>query len=191
MDTIDSRLIQLSQDGDQEAFAQLLERYANQIYRLCYRMLGNQHEAEDAVQETFLRVHMNLDRYDGNYKFSTWIFRICTNLCIDRLRKRKKTAYSLDSQMNDEEGTDGYAFLESKELTPEAQLILSESQRTVRRLIDDLPEKYKSIIVLRYLQDLSVKEISEVTGMPESTVKTRMHRGRELLRRKLKIESVF
>lgn len=191
MDTTDVRLVELAQNGDHEAFAQLIERYKDKIYRLGYRMLGNRQEAEDMTQETFLRVHTNLERYDGNYKFSTWIFRIGTNLCIDRLRKKKHFAFSLDAQTGEEEGVDRYSFIESDELSPEFQVILSESQKTVRRLIDSLPEKYKSIIVLRYLHDLSLNEISEITELPVTTVKTRMHRGRALLRKKIKNKAIF
>ena len=191
MNTIDIRLARLAQNGDQEAFAELIERYKDKIYRLGYRMLGNQQEAEDITQETFLRVHMNLEKYDGKHKFSTWIFRIGTNLCIDRMRKKRLAAYSLDAQIGDEEGTDGYSFVQSKDDSPENQVILSESQQRVRRIIDDLPEKYKSVIILFYLHDFSIKEISDVVEMPVATVKTRLHRGRELLRKKLKKDNLL
>ncbi len=188
MNFVETRLAKLARNGDRGAFADLVELYKDKIFHLAYRMLNNTHEAEDAVQETFLRVYMNLDRYDENQKFSTWIFRIGTNLCIDRLRKRKKKTYSLDAEMPDGEGNDFYSMLPGHEDTPEKQVILSETQQQIRKAIDTLPEKYKSVVILRYLHDLSLQEIGEVLDMPVTTVKTRVHRGREYLRKKLEQE---
>ncbi|KHF31824.1 ECF RNA polymerase sigma factor SigW [Paenibacillus sp. P1XP2] len=179
MDNIENRLTKLALKGDQRAFAEIVELYKDKIYHLAYRMLSNRHEAEDIVQETFLRVYRNLDRYDQNQKFSTWIYRIATNLCIDRLRKKKPT-YSLDAEMNDQEGMDGYSMIPSDNRTPESEALLSETQQIIYQAIDSLPAKYKSVMILRYLQDLSLQEISDVLGMPVTTIKTRVHRGREL-----------
>lgn len=184
MDNIETRLVKLALKGDQRAFAEIVELYKDKIFHLGYRMLSNRHEAEDVVQETFLRVYKNLDRYDQKQKFSTWIYRIGTNLCIDRLRKRKPT-YSLDAELNDQDGTDGYALLPGDERTPESEYLLSETQQLIHQAIDSLPDKYKTVMVLRYLQELSLQEISEVMDMPVTTIKTRVHRGREFLRKKL------
>jgi RNA polymerase sigma-70 factor (ECF subfamily) len=185
---VETRLAKLARNGDRRAFAELVELYKDKIYHLAYRMLNNKHEAEDAVQETFLRVYTNLHRYDEQQKFSTWIFRIGTNHCIDRLRKRKHSAYSLDAEMPDGEGNDYYSMLPANEDTPEDQIILSETQQQIRKAINMLPEKYKSVVILRYLQDMSLQEISDVLDMPVTTVKTRVHRGREYLRKKLEQE---
>ncbi|MFK4439934.1 RNA polymerase sigma-70 factor (ECF subfamily) [Paenibacillus sp. RC21] len=184
VDNMESRLVRLVQKGDQRAFAELVELYKDRIFHLSYRMLGNRHEAEDLVQETFLRVYRNLEKYDHGQKFSTWIYRIATNLCIDRLRRRKPT-YSLDAEMNEQEGVDGYAMLASEELTPEGHTLLSETQSLIHNAIDSLPDKYRTIMVLRYLQELSLQEISDVLNLPVTTIKTRVHRGRDFLRKKL------
>lgn len=185
MDLIETRLAQLARDGDRAAFREIVDRYKNKIYHLAYRMLGNVHESEDIVQETFLRVHLNLGRYDTTQKFSTWIYRIGTNLCIDRLRKRKRKI-SLDAQLFESDGTDGYDILATnEEALPERQLLISETQRQIRQAISKLPDKYRTIVVLRYLQDLSLQEISDVLDLPVTTIKTRLHRGREFLRDKL------
>jgi RNA polymerase sigma-70 factor, ECF subfamily len=181
---VETRLALMARNGDRRAFAELVEMYKDKIYHLAYRMLGNRQEAEDAVQETFLKLYTNLHRYDDNLKFSTWLYRIGTNLCIDRLRK-KRAVYSLDAEVDGGEGADYYALMPSDEDTPEKQVILSETQMQIRHAIDTLPEKYKSVVVLRYLNDLSLQEISEVLNMPVTTVKTRVHRGREYLRKKL------
>lgn len=184
MDNLDVRLAKLARKGDQRAFAEIVELYKDKIFHLAYRMLNNRHEAEDIVQETFLRVYKNLDRYDENQKFSTWIYRIGTNLCIDRLRKRKPS-YSLDADMNDQEGMDGYSMIPSDDRTPESEMLLSETQRIIHQAIETLPAKYKTIMILRYIQDMSLQEISEVLTLPVTTIKTRVHRGREFLRKKL------
>lgn len=181
---LDTRLAKLARKGDQRAFAEIVELYKDKLYHLGYRMTGNRQEAEDVVQDTFLRVFRNLDRYDENQKFSTWIYRIATNLCIDRLRKRK-SVYSLDAESGDHEGLDGYSMLPSDDRTPESELMLSETQRIIHEAMETLPPKYKSVMVLRYMQDLSLQEISDVLNMPVTTVKTRVHRGREFMRKKL------
>lgn len=184
VDHFDARLVKLARKGDQGAFAELVDLYKDKLFHLGYRMLSNRHEAEDVVQETFLRVHKNWSRYDDKQKFSTWIYRIATNLCIDRLRKRKPSYY-LDAEMNDQEGMDGYTLFPGDDKTPETEYLLSETQRTIHQAIAGLPAKYKSVIILRYLQEMSLQEISEVLDMPVTTVKTRVHRGREFLRKKL------
>ncbi len=187
MNYVETRLAKLSRGGDRRAFAELVELYKDKIYHLGYRMLNQKQEAEDIVQETFLRVYMNLEKYDENQKFSTWIYRIATNLCIDRLRKRKPS-YSIDAEVTDGEGTDWHAMLASNEAGPDEELILSETQDNIREAIQTLPPKYKTVVILRYLHDMSLQEISDVLEMPVTTVKTRVHRGREFLRKKLESE---
>ncbi|MFC5407619.1 RNA polymerase sigma factor SigW [Cohnella soli] len=184
MKPVETRLARLARKGDQRAFAEIVDLYKDKLFHLAYRMTSNRQEAEDVVQETFLRVYKNLDRYDENQKFSTWIYRIATNLCIDRLRRRK-AVYSLDAESSEHEGLDGYAMLPSDDRTPESELLLSETQKLIQEAIATLPVKYKSVMILRYLQDMSLQEISDVLDMPVTTIKTRVHRGREFLRKKL------
>ena len=181
---MDARLVKLARKGNQSAFAELVELYKDKIFHLAYRMLNNRHEAEDVVQDTFLRVYKNWEKYDDNHKFSTWLYRIATNLCIDRMRKRKPN-FSLDAELGDQEGTDGYSLLPGDERTPESEFLLSETQSIIHQAIEGLPAKYKMVMVLRYLQEMSLQEIGDVLNMPVTTVKTRVHRGREFLRKKL------
>ncbi|CAM3083568.1 RNA polymerase sigma factor SigW [Paenibacillus lupini] len=184
MNVLEARLARLALKGDQRAFAELVGLYQDKLFHMAYRMLYNRQEAEDVVQETFLRVYKNLERYDESLKFSTWIYRIATNLCIDRLRKRKPS-YSLDAESTDHEGLDGYSMIPSDNRTPESELLLTETQRIIHESIDSLPPKYKTIMMLRYIQEMSLQEISDVLDMPVTTIKTRVHRGREFLRKKL------
>ena len=143
----DARLVKLARKGDQGAFAELVDLYKDKIFHLGYRMLSNRHEAEDIVQETFLRVYKNWERYDDKQKFSTWIYRIATNLCIDQLRKRKPRYY-LNAEMNDQDGLDGYTLIPGDDRTPETEFLLSETQQMIHQAIEGLPVKYKSVIIL-------------------------------------------
>jgi RNA polymerase sigma-70 factor (ECF subfamily) len=185
MEFIEKRLINQALDGDRQAFAEIVELYKNKVYQLAYRMLGNRTEAEDVGQETFLRVYANLSRYDQSHKLSTWIYRIATNLCIDRLRKRK-FAYSLDQEVAGTDGLDMYSHLPDQGKTPEAEVVTLELQQEVQTAMDQLPIQYKSIMNLRYIEDLSLQEISEIVDLPVTTIKTRIHRGREALRKLLR-----
>ncbi|ANS75957.1 RNA polymerase subunit sigma-24 [Paenibacillus yonginensis] len=181
----DAGLVKLARKGNQDAFAELVELYKDKVFHLAYRMLNNRHESEDIVQETFLRVYKNWDKYDENQKFSTWMYRIATNLCIDRLRKRKPN-FSLDAELNDQDGTaDGYSLIPGDNRTPESEFLISETQQIIHQAIAGLPAKYKTIMILRYLQELSLQEIGDILDMPVTTVKTRVHRGREFLRKRL------
>ncbi|ANY67105.1 RNA polymerase sigma factor SigW [Paenibacillus sp. BIHB 4019] len=184
MNVLEARLAKLSLKGDQRAFAELVGLYQDKLFHMAYRMLSNRQEAEDVVQEAFMRVYRNLERYDETLKFSTWIYRIATNLCIDKLRKRKPV-YSLDAESTDHEGLDGYSMIPSDNRTPESETLLSETQRIIHQAIASLPPKYKTVMMLRYIEDLSLQEISEVMDIPVTTIKTRVHRGREFLRKKL------
>lgn len=182
---LEKKLIKQTMRGDRDAFAQIVELYKDKIFQLAYRMTGNRQEAEDIAQETFLRVYANISQYNEEYKFSTWIYRIATNLCIDRARK-KKADVSLDEEATGTTGLDWYSRVSSTDKSPEETVVTQELQTYVQEAISQLPPKYRSIMILRYLEDLSLQEISELLKMPVTTIKTRIHRGREALRSKLK-----
>lgn len=182
---MEQRIIQNAKDGDHTAFAELVDLYKDRVYHISYRMLGNRQEAEDVAQETFIRVYNNLESYNPQYKFSTWIYRIATNLSIDYIRRRKQN-FSLDADISGAEGLDWHDRLADTGLGPEEEVLADEFQNEVQSAIMDLNPKYRSVMVLRYIQDLSLQEISETVQLPVSTIKTRIHRGREALRKKLR-----
>jgi RNA polymerase sigma-70 factor, ECF subfamily len=185
MEAIIKKRIKQVIKGDQDAFAEIIEIYKNSIFQLCFRMLGNRHEAEDMAQEAFIRAYVNINSFNQDLKFSTWLFRIATNLCIDRIRK-KKPDYYLDAEVSGTDGLTMYSQLASDSPLPEKELESLELQETVQKEIMKLPEKYRSVIVLKYIEELSLNEISEILDMPLGTVKTRIHRGREALRQQLR-----
>jgi RNA polymerase sigma-70 factor (ECF subfamily) len=184
---MDHHFIRLVKNGNRQAFAQIVELYQDKMYYLCFRMLGNRQEAEDAVQEIFIRVYTHIERYDERQKFSTWIYRIANNLCIDILRKRKIT-YSLDSKASHDEDHDFYSILADKEYSLEQLTIVSEFNEHIQRVVQALPDKYRLVIVLKYMDELSLQEIGDILNITLSTVKTRLHRAREFLRKKLSSE---
>ncbi|MCM3598832.1 RNA polymerase sigma factor SigW [Metabacillus idriensis] len=185
METIVKNRIKQVKKGDQNAFAEIVDIYKDKIYQLCYRMLGNSHEAEDIAQEAFIRAYVNINSYDMDKKFSTWLYRIATNLTIDRIRK-KKPDYYLDAEVTGTEGLTMYSQVAADVALPEDQVETMELQQMIQKEILKLPDKYRSVIVLKYIDELSLIEISEILDMPIGTVKTRIHRGREALRKQLR-----
>jgi RNA polymerase sigma-70 factor (ECF subfamily) len=162
--------------GDRTSFAQLMHRYAGAVYNLAYRMLGNTEDAEDASQEIFLRAYTRLESFDRQRRFSTWLLSVGSNYCIDRLRRRRFSWLTLDDA----------AFAQpSKERSPERIALDHEQQAIVQQALQQLPENYRMVTVLRYWSDLSYEEIANVTGLPESTIKTRLHRARHMLAKAL------
>jgi RNA polymerase sigma-70 factor (ECF subfamily) len=166
--------------GDESGYEQLLNRYRQGIYNLAYRMLGNAEDANDAAQETFVKAFMALDKYDPRFKFSSWLYRIGSNLCVDHLRKRK--GYTVSLEENEEEGQDLKSRLPDRNLDPSDSVHMSEREAIMKRAIDQLDPRYKAVILLRHDRDLSYEEISSILGLPVGTVKVRVHRARQRLR---------
>lgn len=179
---VDQRLLQKAKRGDRSAFAELVDKYRDRIYAYLYRMVGNREDALDLAQETFLRVYSNLHNFQLGQPFKPWIYRIASNLAIDQLRRRRDVV-SLDAPRNNED--DWFFELADDEPGPESQHEQAELASYLAKLVQELPEGYRSVILLRHGQDLSYQEIAEVLHLPVSTVKTRLFRAREALRLKL------
>jgi RNA polymerase sigma-70 factor (ECF subfamily) len=159
--------------GDGEAFSNLIETYQNPVYNLCYRMLGDPVEAEDAAQECFLRAYKGIRRYDRERSFSTWLLSIAAHYCIDLMRRRRYATLSYDElpQLDPPDKNPG----------PETALILHENQRRVQALLALLGPQDRAAVVMRYWYDLSYEEIGETLSMTVSAVKSRLHRARREL----------
>ena len=177
----DEVLIGRAQTGDVRAFAELVQRYKDPMYNLAYRMLRDRQEAEDIAQETFLHVFRALSRFQMGERFSPWVYRIATNLCLDKLRRNKGRSVSLDAPMGPE--SDVHFQVADPGDGPDLALELSELRDDVQRAVDALPERYRAIVILRHLHDRSYEEIAEIVDLPLGTVKTRLFRAREILRR--------
>jgi len=179
----DSRLVQQTLDSDKEAFRALVDKYKRPIYNLAYRILGNVEDADDIAQETFLCAYRSLDTFDLKRNFSPWIFKIATNLCFDRLRKKKLNIVSIDEPISEEDNIRWQ--LPDSSMDPQNLYESKELQDVVQRLIASLPEKYRVVIVMRHSQGLSYEEIAEILDQPVGTVKTHLHRARKILQEKL------
>jgi len=157
--------------GDQAAFSRLVGAYQRPVYNLCYRMLSNAPEAEDATQETFVRMYTKLHTYQPERKLSSWVLSIASHYCIDRLRRRRGQWLSLDEEPV-------ATMLPSHNRGPEETALREESRDEVQRLVDTLPPAYRVPLILRYWHDLSYVEIAEAMGLTVQAVKSRLHRAR-------------
>jgi len=171
----DPILLERCQQGDSEAFAQLLAEQQDYVYTLARRLLRHPEEAADVTQEVFLKVWQGLPAFRGDARFRTWLYRIVTNHCLNRLRslKGKPNTVSLD-KMNTERIRDQVPG-------PYAKAWQREQQEMIWGKVEQLPEKYRAVLNLYYQQELSCREIAEVLGIPIGTVKTHLHRARTAL----------
>lgn len=182
MEPNDAELVRQTLCGATAAFNGLVTRYQRQVYNLAYRMVGNAEDACDLTQDTFLRAYNALASFRQDASFLTWLYKIVSNLSIDHLRSRRsKGALSLDVEL--EEGREPAS--EVRATAPEEQAVRGAVQDVVQRAVLNLPEKYRVVVIMRHLQDMSVEEIARVLDMPTGTVKTHLFRGRELLRGRL------
>lgn len=183
MEQNDAELVRRTLCGEMAAYNGLVLRYQRQVYNLAYRMLGNAEDAGDLVQETFLRAFGALASFRQDASFLTWLYKIASNLCIDQLRSRKaKGALSLDVEL--EEGREPAA--DTRSTGPEDAAVRGAVQEVVHRAILNLPERYRVVVVMRHLQDMSVDEIARTLNLPTGTVKTHLFRAREMLRERLR-----
>jgi RNA polymerase sigma-70 factor (ECF subfamily) len=170
--------VEAALQGDQDAFAELVYTYQDAVYNLCYRMLYDRSEAEDAAQEAFLRAYLNLSRYDPARSFKTWLLTIASNYCIDRLRRRRMKYVSLDDPLPN-------LSLSDDEPEPEDESIRQEQSRMLQDLLRQLPADYRAAVVLRYWYDYSYTEIAAMLDTTESAIKSRLFRARQMLAEKI------
>lgn len=163
-----------AQAGDQTAFMHLVDAYQRPVYNLCYRMLNNGPEAEDAAQETFLRAYTKIKTYNSNRKFSSWLLTIASNHCIDRIRKRRHQMVSWDDLPPRQ-------IVPAHDPQPEQAALANESQALAHDLLDTLPPDYRAAVVLRYWHDMAYDEIAETMETSVSAIKSRLFRARQMM----------
>ena len=177
----EQELIQLCKDGDREAFNQLISQYQKQVFNIAYGMLSDYEDASDAAQEVFVKVYRSIASFKGQSSFSTWIYRICSNVCNDCLRKRQRRGITVSIENEDEDGK--VSELPSDNPTPEESVMMNERQKAVRDAINSLSDEYREIIVYSDINQLSYDEISKIMKCPGGTVKSRLNRARNALRK--------
>ena len=167
-------LILHAKEGNLEAFTNLVELYQVPVYNLCYRMLGNLEQAEDAAQETFLKAYKGLRRYDPDHRFSTWLLSIASHQCIDWLRRKRLSIFSLEQLLPSQKKPDA-------KLGPEETLVLNERQHEMHEILNRLGTRDRALVVLHYWYDLSYEDIAQSLSLSTSAVKSRLYRARREL----------
>ena len=173
-------------NGDQKAFAELMSRYRDMVYFMMLKMVNNRDDADDLTIEAFGKAFRNLHQYTPNFTFSTWLFRIATNNCIDFIRKKKGQTFSIDKNLDDGDCGEFKMDLKSDQLDPEENFIKKQKGILLKEIVDSLKPRYKELIELRYYQELSYEEISLKLNIPIGTVKALLFRAREVLYNVLK-----
>jgi RNA polymerase sigma-70 factor (ECF subfamily) len=182
----DHALIEATQNGDESAFAEIIARYRNPITNYLYRFLNDYEEAVDLAQETFIRVYFALERYHTQFAFSTYIYRIATNLAISEIRRRKRRRLlSLTGLFQGEDDRDTEFQLPDKRKLADVELVEDERSQMIAKAISALPEKYRVPVILRDVEGKTYDEIAEIMELGLGTTKSRISRGRALLKEKL------
>lgn len=174
------------EDGDQKAYAELMGRYRDSVYYMLLKMINNKDDAEDLTVEAFGKAFKRLAQYTPDYAFSTWLFRIATNNCIDFIRRKRKNTFSLDRPITDDEGGEMMIDIRSETLDPEEHIMKKQKIMMLRELVDKLKPRYRTLIEMRYFQELSYEEIAVELDLPLGTVKAQLFRAREFLYNVLK-----
>lgn len=183
----DSFSLEALRDGDRAEFARLVEAYSPMVYRLGLKMLGSPQDAEDILQETFLKAYRHLGSFDGRASPSTWLYRIATNEALMHLRKKRPEIVSVDEPLEGEPGEQEPMEIVDWCCMPEEELMSDESRAALDRAVDGLPETLRLVFVLRDIEGLSTRETAEVLDLSETAVKTRLSRARLRLRNVLSL----
>lgn len=181
----DVALIDEALSGDQAAFEKLMNKYYQHIYNLIFKMIFRKEDVEDLTQEAFIKAFNSLENFDRQFAFSTWLYKIATNNCIDYLRKKKLSTFSIDKEIQSED-SDFKFEIPDTEYIPDNKIIEEQRKKIIDEAIESLPEKYKRVIVLRHKKEMEYEEIAEKLELPLGTVKAHIFRGRELLNKYLK-----
>jgi RNA polymerase sigma factor (sigma-70 family) len=183
----DYALVQRAVQGDQKAFAELLDRYRDSIFFMLLKMVNNRDDADDLTIEAFGKAFHRLKQYQPNYAFSTWLFKIASNNCIDFLRReKKKRMISMDNTLFNDDGDEMSFDVKDGERDPEEEFVRGQKEELMREVVDKLKPRYKELVELRYFKELSYEEIAEQLDLPLGTVKAQLFRAREFLAQMLR-----
>jgi RNA polymerase sigma-70 factor (ECF subfamily) len=184
----DYKLVQRAiEHGDQQAYADLMKNYRDSLYFMLLKMTNNPHDAEDLTIEAFGKAFKKLHQYTPDYAFSTWLFKIASNNCIDFIRKKKKYTFSIDQNFDDDEkGTELAGKIPADTLDPEEEMVKQQKIKLMHEVVEKLKPHYRTLIELRYFKEFSYDEIAQELNLPLGTVKAQLFRAREFLYQILK-----
>ncbi|MFH0895425.1 MAG: sigma-70 family RNA polymerase sigma factor [Bacteroidota bacterium] len=178
----DFKLVRLAVDnGDQKAYAQLMGNYRDSVYFMLLKMTNDADDADDLTIEAFGKAFKNLQQYTPDYAFSTWLFKIASNNCIDHIRKKRKRLLSIDNPFPNDDRDDMSQNIPAGILDPEESFIRAQKIKLMREVVDKLKPRYRNLVEMRYFQELSYEEIADELNLPLGTVKAQLFRARELL----------
>lgn len=177
----DLELVERAKSGDQSAYTAIMARYREPIFYLVMKMIRNESDAEDLSIEAFEKAFKKLDQYTPQYAFSTWLFRIATNHCIDFIRKKKLKTTSIDEAIEDNKGGSYRIQVDGKSKDPEEKYIEKQKIKLMREIVTKLDEPYQTLVDMRYFKELSYEEIASERDIPLGTVKAQLFRARALL----------
>ena len=183
---VDYKLVQLAVKGDQKSYAELMSRYKDSIYFMLLKMVNNRDDADDLTIEAFGKAFKNLHQYTPDFAFSTWLFKIATNNCIDFIRRKRKLTFSIDKSMENDSGQEMQFEIRSPMPDPEEKMIKKQKAMLMRDVVEKLKPRYKRLVELRYFQERSYEEIADELKLPLGTVKAQLFRAREFLYQILK-----
>jgi RNA polymerase sigma-70 factor, ECF subfamily len=187
MSELERSLLRRLRDRDERAFRELLDLHKDRVYNITFRMLGNRAEAEDVAQEVFISVFKTIDQFREESKFSTWLYRVAVNHCKNRIkylaRRHDRDRDELDETSHQANGAVTGAPVRAAQ--PDRALEGAQMERLLQEAIGNLDDDHRIVVVLRDIEDLSIEEICDITGLPDGTVKSRLHRARLALRKKL------
>ena len=177
----DIELVDKARKGDQLAYGELLGRYRDAIYFMLLKMVNSPVDAEDLTIEAFGKAFKNIDQYTPNFAFSTWLFKIATNNCIDFIRKKRASHVSLDQTVDGEDSLAPSSLIQSDTMDPEMSMINQQKIKHMRKVVARLKPRYRQLVELRYFKEYSYEEIATELNLPIGTVKAQLFRARELL----------
>ena len=181
----DHELVRQALDGDQKAYARLREKYHGPLGGMLYRMVKNQEDAEDLTQEAFIKAFKSLESFNPDYAFSTWLYRIASNNCIDYLRKKRLKTVSIDEPLTTRKGEMERQYEDVNAPMPDEAITARERSVILKRAIEELPEKYRRVIEMRHGQDMEYQDIADELELPLGTVKAHLFRARARLAKAL------
>jgi|TARA_B110001450_G_scaffold39562_1_gene35395 RNA polymerase sigma factor (sigma-70 family) len=174
-------VIRATKNKDQQAFSDLMDKYKDPIYYMLLKMVNNNDDAEDLTLEAFGKAFNRLNQYTPNFAFSTWLFKIATNNCIDFLRKKKKNVMSIDNRISNNDGEEYMFEIKSDGMTPEQIAMNEQKIQLMRQYVKKLKPRYEILVEMRYFKEMSYEEISIELDLPLGTVKAQLFRAREFL----------
>lgn len=182
----DRKLVANAKKGDAKAFEKLESKYRKSVYYMLLKMVKNPDDSEDLTQEAFAKAFVSIHKFDSKYAFSTWLFRIATNNCIDFIRKKRVSTVSIDQPVEGDDGSSMHFDVRDQDLDPNQAMLKKQRKQYLAKAIDRLPEKYRILVDLRYFKELSYEEVANELQIPLGTVKAQLFRARELLSQELK-----